>query len=127
VTWRQSALFEQVLRGDYEAILHLHGHWQDSESVVLGIRSYEAVVGTIHAEAMRRALASTRTLVFVGCGSGLDDPNFGALRQWLAGVFASSPYRHYRLCMQQELAELWREHGLAERIIPIAYGEDTMT
>jgi hypothetical protein len=124
VTWRQSALFEQVLRGDYEAILHLHGHWQDPESVVLGIRSYEAVVGNTHAEAMRRALASTRTLVFVGCGSGLDDPNFGALRRWLAAVFASSRYRHYRLCLQQELGHLWREHGLAERIIPIAYGED---
>jgi tetratricopeptide (TPR) repeat protein len=123
VTWRQSALFEQVLRGDYQAILHLHGHWQDPESVVLGVRSYEAVLGNAHAEAMRKALASTRTLVFVGCGSGLDDPNFRALRRWLAAIFAGSPYRHYRLCLQQELADLWREHGLDERIVPVAYGE----
>jgi hypothetical protein len=91
VTWRQSALFEQVLRGDHDGILHLHGHWQDPESVVLGVRSYELVLGNAHAEAMRKALASTRTLVFVGCGAGLDDPNFGALRRWLAGVFAGSP------------------------------------
>jgi hypothetical protein len=65
-----------------------------------------------------------RTLVFAGCGAGLDDPNLGALRRWLAGVFARSPYRHYRLCLNNELADLWREHGLAERIIPVAYGED---
>jgi class 3 adenylate cyclase/tetratricopeptide (TPR) repeat protein len=123
VTWRQSALFEQVLRGDYDAILHLHGHWQDPESVVLGVRSYEVVVGNTHAEAMRKALASTRTLVFVGCGAGLDDPNFGALRRWLAGVFAGSPHRHYRLCLRQGLAELWREHGLDARIVQVAYGE----
>jgi hypothetical protein len=25
--------------------------------------------------------------------------------------------------LQQELAELWREHGLDERIVPVAYGE----
>jgi tetratricopeptide (TPR) repeat protein len=124
VTWRQSAPFEQVLRGDYQAILHLHGHWQDPESVVLGVRSYEAVVGNTHAEAMHKALASTKTLVFVGCGAGLADPNFGALRRWLAQVFASSPYRHYRLCLQQELADLWHDHGPAERIVPVAYGEN---
>jgi hypothetical protein len=123
VTWRQGALVEQVVRGDTQAILHLHGHWQDPASVVLGVRSYEAVLGDAHAEAMRKALASTRTLVFVGCGAGLADPNFGALRRWLAGVFASSPYRHYRLCLTEELAELWQEHGLDERIIPLAYGQ----
>jgi tetratricopeptide (TPR) repeat protein len=91
--------------------------------VVLGVRSYEAVLGDAHAVAMRNALASTRTLVFVGCGAGLADPNFGALRRWLAVVFASSPYRHYRLCLKEELADLWREHGLDERIVPLAYGD----
>jgi hypothetical protein len=123
VTWRRGALVEQVVRGDSDAILHLHGHWQDPGSVVLGVRSYEAVLGDAHAEAMRKALAATRTLVFVGCGAGLADPNFGALRGWLAGVFASSPYRHYRLCRTEELADLWDEHGLDERIVPLAYGE----
>lgn len=29
VTWRQGALAQQVVRGDHDAILHLHGHWQD--------------------------------------------------------------------------------------------------
>jgi hypothetical protein len=123
VTWRQGALVQQVVLGDTDAILHLHGHWQDPASVVLGIRSYEAVVGDAHAEAMRKALAATRTLVFVGCGAGLADPNFGALRGWLTEVFASSTYRHYRLCRTEELADLWDEHGLDERIIPLAYGD----
>jgi SIR2-like domain len=102
------------LRGDHEAILHLHGHWQDPASVVLGIRSYEAVLTDSHAEAMRKALAATRTLVFVGCGAGLADPNFTALRGWLTEVFVSSPYRHYRLCLEEERVDLWDEHGLCE-------------
>jgi SIR2-like domain len=68
VTWRQGALVEQILRGDHDAILHLHGHWQDPTSVVLGVRSYEAVLGDAYAEAMRKALASTGTLVLLAAG-----------------------------------------------------------
>jgi tetratricopeptide (TPR) repeat protein len=122
VTWRDGAQVEQVLRGERKAVLHLHGHWDDPASVVLGIRSYEAVLTDTHAEAMRKALAATRTLVFVGCGAGLKDPNFAELRRWLADVFAGSTFRHYRLGLEGELAELWQEHGLAERIVPLAYG-----
>jgi tetratricopeptide (TPR) repeat protein len=122
VTWRDGVRVQQVLRGERQAVLHLHGHWEDPASVVLGIRSYEAVLGDAHAEAMRKALAATRTLVFVGCGAGLADPNFTELRRWLADVFAGSSYRHYRLGLEAELEELWEEHGLAERIIPLAYG-----
>jgi hypothetical protein len=122
VTWRDGVRVQQVLRSQRKAVLHLHGHWEDPTSVVLGIRSYEAVLGDAHAEAMRKALAATQTLVFVGCGAGLADPNFTELRRWLGEVFASSPYRHYRLGLQAELKELWEEHGLAERIVPLAYG-----
>ena len=40
VTWRDQAKVFRVLRGEEQAILHLHGHWDEPESVVLGIRSY---------------------------------------------------------------------------------------
>ena len=39
VTWRQRELAQRVIRGDDPGVLHLHGYWQDPESVVLGIRS----------------------------------------------------------------------------------------
>jgi plastocyanin len=122
VTWRQGAQVEQALRNTMRAVLHLRGHWDDPASVVLGIRNYEAVLGDTHAKAMRNALAATRTLVFVGYGAGQEDPNFAEFRPWLAEVFAGSPYRHYRLGLEAELKDLWREHGLAERIVPLAYG-----
>ena len=44
MTWRNGAQVQQVLRGQRKAVLHLHGHWEDPASVVLGIRSYEAVL-----------------------------------------------------------------------------------
>ena len=97
VTWQQEAEAERVMRRDGPGVLHLHGHWRDPASVVLGIRSYERVLGDEHAQGMQRALAMLTSLVFVGFGAGLDDPNFAALRAWLRRARAGTRYRHFRL------------------------------
>src|SRR5262249_42963383 len=96
VQWKDGARDERDLRGDDPGVLHLHGHWQDPRSVILGIRSYEKVLGNEHAQTIQRALRTTRSLLFVGCGAGLKDPNFGALLQWSRQVFKGSEYRHFR-------------------------------
>jgi tetratricopeptide (TPR) repeat protein len=124
VTWRDGARMERVARGDEAAILHLHGHWQDPQSVVLGIRSYERVLGDAPAQAMMRALRTLRTLLFVGCGAGLEDPNFAALLAWSRGVFAGSEYRHFRLCLESEVATLNALHAPEERLFPVPYGRE---
>ena len=124
VTWRQGAQVERVLRRDDPGVVHLHGHWQDPASVVLGIRSYEQVLGDEHAQAVQHALAMLESLLFVGFGAGLADPNFEALRAWLARVLPGSQYRHFRLGRDQELAALHATHEQAERIMVLGYGAD---
>jgi tetratricopeptide (TPR) repeat protein len=124
VTWRDGARMERVVRGDEAGILHLHGHWQDPQSVVLGIRSYERVLGDAPAQAMMRALRTLRTLLFVGCGAGLEDPNFGALLAWSRAVFAGSEYRHFRLCLNGEVAALHALHVPEERLFPVPFGSE---
>ena len=123
VTWRDGARVQRVLRGDEDGVLHLHGHWRDPESVVLGIRSYEAVLGDAAAQGLQRAMASLRSLLLAGFGAGLADPNFGALRDWLAAAFPGSEYRHFRLCRQDELAAVAAQHRPQERIMAVSYGE----
>lgn len=123
VTWRDGTGIQRILRGDRHAIVHLHGHWDDPESVVLGIRSYEAVLGDQAAQALQRAMASVSTMIFVGVGLGADDPNFGVLRSWLAKTFPGSEYRHFRLCRESEVEGLATEHQ-DERIVPVSYGVD---
>jgi tetratricopeptide (TPR) repeat protein len=122
VSWRQGAKVERVIRGDEPGILHLHGYWDEPESVVLGIRSYEKVLGDAHAQNVLRALRTTRTLLFVGCGGGLADPNFGALLRWTRSVFSGSEYRQYRLCLDAEVASVQEEHPREERIFARGYG-----
>ena len=124
VTWMDGARVERVLRGDERAVIHLHGHWQRPESVILGIRSYQQILGDAHAQAMLRAIAALRTILFVGCGDGLHDPNFGTLLQWTGAVFAGSEYRRFRLARSSEQAALQREHPPEQRLFVLDYGSD---
>lgn len=120
--WTEHALVQRVVRGDDDAILHLHGCWEQPSTVVLGVSSYRDVTDDKHAQTMQQIAASTRTLLFVGCGDGLSDPNFGAFRDWMAERFAGSEYRHYRLCLAADVAALRVAHRPEERILPLSYG-----
>ena len=102
VTWQDGPKVERVLRGDDRAVLYLHGYWDRPETAVLGIRSYEQVLGNEHAQTVLHALGIMKTLVFVGCGAGLGDPNFGRFLEWTGRVFAGSEYRRYRLALASE-------------------------
>ena len=124
VTWMDGAKVERVLRGDEPGVLHLHGYWNRPESVILGIRSYEKVLGDAHAQAMQSAIRALKTLLFVGCGEGLHDPNFGALLEWTCKVFQGSEYRHFRLARESEVAELQAQHPPEQRIIVLSYGKE---
>lgn len=104
VSSRDPRDIERVFRGEQPGIVHLHGWWRHADTVVLGIRSYEQVLANPHAQAMLRALATMKTLLFIGFGSGLDDPNFGSLLKWRAEAFNTSPYRHYQLIRHGENA-----------------------
>ncbi len=123
VTWRDGSRVERVLRGDERAILHFHGYWESPDSVILGIRSYEQVLGDAHAQTILRALQTMRCLVFVGCGAGLEDPNFGRLLEWTGKVFAGSEYRRFRLALESERETLQQKHPDEQRLFVISFGQ----
>jgi hypothetical protein len=124
VTWRESVRVEHLIRGSEPGVLHLHGHWRDPASVVLGIRSYEKVLGDVHAQTIQQALRAARTLLFVGYGAGLTDPNFGALLRWSRHVFSGSEYRHFRLALKQDVKATQVMHPAEERIYVLPYGDN---
>lgn len=123
VTWQEEARVERAIRGEDRAVVHLHGCWNSPESVVLGVRSYDTLVTAQHPQAVIRALRTLSTLVFVGCGDTLKDPNLGGLLRWSREAFAGSEYRHFRLSRTGEVTVVQREHPPAERIFVIPFGE----
>lgn len=124
ITWMDGTRVERVFRGDDRAVVHLHGYWQRPESVILGIRSYDQVLGNEQAQAMLRAIAAIRTILFVGCGDGLADPNFGTLLNWTGNVFARSEYRRFLLARSGEVRKRQQEHPPERKIFVLDYGQD---
>ncbi len=121
VTWKEPGIVTRVVRGDDRRVLHLHGHWEVPDSVVLGIRSYEAVKQNEHTQAVLKAFGVTKSFLFVGCGDeGLADPNFGNFLSWLAAFEADArvEHRHYRLVRSTEDVE---QNG---RVFPLVYGDN---
>lgn len=123
VTWQEPEKALRVLRGEEAGILHLHGFWREPKSVVLGVRSYGEVLGSVPAQSLQQILGLLHSLVFVGYGGGLEDPNFGSLLAWLRQHWSGAEHRHFRLCLEREREELRKAHT-GSRIFPVAYGED---
>jgi tetratricopeptide (TPR) repeat protein len=119
-----SALAPEIIRGDREAVLHLHGYYLYPESVILGVSSYEKILSDYSAQGLQQAVIARSTLLFVGSGDGLQDPNFGPLLDWSAKAFGKSIYRHYCLCRSSERAALQKRFPLDSRLFYIEYGSD---
>jgi hypothetical protein len=122
VTWRQPNKIDRLLRGVEPGVLHLHGHWDDPESVVLGTQTYDEVSADAHTQAVMRALRTMKTFVLLGHGAGLRDPNWGPFLRWTAEVFARSEGRHFRLALDREVEAVQAEHPLQQRIFVLSYG-----
>jgi len=123
VSWRNEAAVDRILRGDSDAILHLHGHYSEPESVVLGLWEYAGLVDNEHTQAVLRTLGMAKSLLYVGFGAGLRDPNFVQFRHWMRRVAATMPYRHYRLVRAGELESVRRDHDAEERVMVLSYGD----
>ncbi len=120
-TWQDNAPFEDLLHGKPpRAILHLHGHWQRPDSVIFDPAAYQRAAPVI--QRLLQTLRLTHTLLFIGCGTGLADPNWSNLLLWSRNVLAGSRYRHFRLCRTEELPDLELQHPPEERLFPVAYG-----
>ena len=122
VTWREAARWPRVLEGKDDAVLHLHGAWDRPDSVVLGIRSYERVLAAGLAQHLQRVVATTHSLLFVGCGATFDDPNFKALLDWMATTLKNVERRHFLLATEAEKARIEPLLPPTARIWVLTYG-----
>jgi parallel beta-helix repeat protein len=121
-TWIDTPRLQRVFRKREHVVAHLHGHWDEPRSVILGIRSYDELLDHVGAQSLSHALAAMSSLVLIGVGEGTNDPNWSALRTWMSSAFPGTMYPHFRLCRRSEQDKLADEHK-GEPIIPIVYGD----
>jgi hypothetical protein len=113
----------QFLRGDQAGILHLHGHLSFPETVVFGSSSYEDICRDVPAQTYLRSIFTLGTVVFIGCGAGGDDPNFGGLLEWSRAALANCQHTHFHFARESERDHAHvRFQGLA--VTEIVYGKE---
>lgn len=114
-----------TLRGEEDNVIHLHGVWNRPDTVALGSGSYANVLSASSLQSIQRSLASTKSLLFIGCGGGLNDPNLGSLFSWYRETFKGSlETRHYRLARSAEVQGVSQQHETGDRVMVIPFGEE---
>jgi hypothetical protein len=121
ISWRDASSMQSALRSDADHIIHLHGHWQEPASIVFGYRSYSDVVGDISSQALVRAAGSLSTILFVGMGDGISDPNFEQLMNWLQANLPESECPPIALLREGE-ARKKREQLQKKGLNVLSYG-----
>ncbi|KAI1372867.1 SIR2-like domain-containing protein, partial [Hypoxylon crocopeplum] len=89
-------------RKSLDAVLHPHGHWKDQSGIVLSARDYWDVKGHTDIHEALEHLLKSKTVIFIGSGGGLNDPNFGQLLRWIGEKEKSIGARHYILLPRGE-------------------------
>jgi len=84
-------------QGNLNGVFHIHGSFQDPKEVVLDPTGYYEVKASEDVQNLLKAYLRQNTILFVGCGSGLDDPNFNTLLEWASNREENIPNHHYLL------------------------------
>ena len=129
VTWRERRIVTRVVRGDDRRVLHLHGHWDEPQDVVLGLKSYLSVAQDEHTQAVLQAFGVGTSFLFVGCGAdGLTDPNWGRFLEWLKKHDEGGEHEHWHYWLARSGEEFdaggksLRDVG--GKILKLSYGDD---
>ncbi|KAF2185880.1 hypothetical protein K469DRAFT_157967 [Zopfia rhizophila CBS 207.26] len=104
-------------QGTLDGVFHVHGSFQDPKEVVLDAVSYYQVQTSDDVQNLLKTYLGHNTILFVGCGSGLEDPNFDALLKWATSREENIPNHHYLLVRDRDNL---RYHPL----ITLKYGQN---
>lgn len=90
-------------RGDVNGVFHIHGSYHDPHEVVLDTTDYYQVTHSDEVQSVLKNFLEFKTILFVGCGSGLEDPNFAALLEWASAQQENIPNRHCLLMREGDV------------------------
>jgi GTPase SAR1 family protein len=123
VHWTQLDMTQGIINKEFDYVLHLHGHYAEPETVILSQSDYARIRENAGIQAILAAVALRNTLVFVGCGETLNDPNWQPMLSNLEAIFAEnrtdSLYRHYLLVRDSELQKY---KAINSQVVATAYG-----
>ena len=90
-------------------ILHLHGYYEEPDSIVLGKKSYEDITTSDYAQFINRFLATKNdAIIFLGFGEGVFDLNFSLIFEWVTKHLSTTKMFH--LVRNPDVASIEKKH-----------------
>ena len=129
--WSQTVEMRRaIIDEELRVIVHLHGVVNIPESIILSSWQYQRLIDDKQVQFWQSTLLS-RQLLFIGCGSGLQDPNIGPALEFVqqkssphpSAKSEAEPDEHYILVRGCDLAAALEEFR-DSNIRPVAYGAD---
>ncbi len=118
-TWRTPDAVAEILKGETRHVWHIHGYWDEPESVIFSNSDYVRVRNSELAQFLQRSAAFTDTLIFVGCSAdGLADQNIGKLLDWFGESWAGLGNNHFALVPDSVMSA----PGWPPAVVRVAYG-----
>jgi hypothetical protein len=118
-----SPSFTQALRRQTVGVAHMHGVWTEPTSVVFGSYSYGRLTSAEPFRTLETAMGLRSSMLFVGVGDGIEDPNLGQLIHYLDTHFRDAGITHYRLVTNRDLGSVPR----TSVVKPVVFGDDPST
>ena len=118
-TWRNPDSVAEILTGKSQNVWHIHGYWDDPESVIFSTADYDRVGRSDRAQFLQQQAAFADTLIFIGCSaSGLADQNVGRLLNWFGSSWGGLGKKHVALVTDDEVAT----PGWPDNVTLVSYG-----
>jgi tetratricopeptide (TPR) repeat protein len=110
---------ERVIAGVERGVVHLHGIWTKPRDLIIDWQQYYA---SPNKGTLRTLLENTRyghSLLLVGFGSGITDPNFSPWFKKGAEQFPTSSFKSYQLLKEDEFMTA----SAVNPLTPVCYGD----
>lgn len=113
----------------HRIVVHLHGLPRDPGSIILGNADYERLETSIN-QLVGKSIFTAFGFIFIGCGSGLNDPHIGRLLKFVDRMYPLTrpedpgrqrPKECYLLVRGGEIRQ-FHDNRLPSFISPVAYG-----
>lgn len=125
IHWKDQDKIDEHLRtGSLNYILHIHGHWETIDSMVLDRTSYDEISKSEKMQQVMQRFARWHTMLFVGCGDTFLDPNFCTLIKWCNKALNGSKHRHFILCRQRDEPDFIKKLNPYGFLQPLVYGTE---
>ncbi|KAF2272039.1 uncharacterized protein EI97DRAFT_237428 [Westerdykella ornata] len=97
VRWSIANHVRDYERGTLDGVFHIHGSYHDPADVVFDSIDYFEAETSENVKNLLSTYLEYNTILFVGCGSEREGPNFNTLLSWASNKMANIPNHHYVL------------------------------